>query len=93
MGYAQPAVFGTAKLVTASTVPTIPPETKKPWPVIVPPYQTATPVPEVTPAPSSTPVPVQSTTPAGTVQPSVTQTPSATQTPGTTTEVIKDRKW
>ncbi len=90
MGYAQPAVFGTAKLVTASTVPTIPPETKKPWPVIVPPYQTATPVPEVTPAPSSTPVPVQSTTPAGTVQPSVTQTPSATQTPGTTTEVIKD---
>ena len=90
MGYAQPAVFGTAKLVTASTVPTIPPETKKPWPVIVSPYQTATPVPEVTPAPSSTPVPVQSTTPSGTVQPSVTQTPSATQTPGTTTEVIKD---
>ncbi len=95
MGYAQPAVFGTAKLAAGASVPT-----KKPGQVVIPPYAVYTPVPESTPAQSAAPegtaapaesaAPGSSTQPGGTQAPAESATPEGTAAPGTTTEITKD---
>ncbi len=95
MGYAQPAVFGTAKLAAGASVPT-----KKPGQVVIPPYAVYTPVPESTPAQSAAPegtaAPAESAAPGSSAQPGGTQapaesaTPEGTAAPGTTTEITKD---
>ncbi len=95
MGYAQPAVFGTAKLAAGASVPT-----KKPGQVVIPPYAVYTPVPESTPAQSAAPegtaAPAESAAPGSSAQPGGTQAPAesaapeGTAAPGTTTEITKD---
>ncbi len=95
MGYAQPAVFGTAKLAAGASVPT-----KKPGQVVIPPYAVYTPVPESTPAQSAAPegtaAPAESAAPGSSAQPEGTQAPAesaapeGTAAPGTTTEITKD---
>ena len=103
MGYAQPAVFGTAKLAAGASVPT-----KKPGQVVIPPYAVYSPAPAVSAAPESSSAPAGSTAPesssvpAGSAVPGSSAqpesssvpagsaAPAGTQEPGTTTEIKKD---
>ncbi len=94
MGWSQPAVFGTAKLV-GTVIPTQKPEeTKKPsslatYPVYIPGNSGDTsPTPTQSTSPAASTGPVQSTAPVSSTAPDTSTAP--VHTPGTTTEVKTD---